>query len=626
MIAKTALQNKKIYLNYNNFRKQIFTELAPKDSEAILYLLPWLMSINNPSFPGYVKNLKKHIRVVNVDLELEIMKREAAFKKMFDFRSSGSLLRIPREVCWIQGIYTIGSIGTIAQTSHSDCDIWVCIDKKDFDDTTLMQLRQKINLIKDWLDANLKIPVYFFVTDVEDIRNCNFGNIDLESSGSAQRNVLKEEFYRTSILICGKIPFWWICFDKEKSVDYEKMVKQLSDYSFGDDDFIDLGNLEMVKREEYFGAALWQYNKSLTHPLKSIIKMLLLKMFLDSDQKELLCHRLRRVIFAKGPDQAFTDPSLLTMNAVLEYSRRFDEETFEFIMKCFYLRYEIRLNLRKVTLKEKFAGELFKRHRINREEIDHLNNFSSWNFNEQSQFGSSIFSLLMKIYSDIMVIREGIAGEIDPQDLTIIGRKLSSCLEKKPHKIPVLHKPTENVNLPSLIFKTNGRVWQVFHTQDGTAPVVAGADIVYCIAFLVWNDIYLQPHIRMLPNATSVTMQEIMNLAKKIKEVFGAYNISTIDLENFLDEERFTKMLLVISFEESNNSKNINDFSLLYSNNWGELFVRRFDSTDKLKAFLEKNRKLIEGKKMDYYVQRNSVYYEKIIERTKSLVGQIIYI
>jgi adenylate cyclase class 1 len=128
LIAKTALQNKKIYLNYNNFRKQIFKDLAYKDSEAILYLLPWLMSINNPSFPGYIKNLKKNIKVFNVDLEREIMNREATFKKMFKFQSSGSLLRISPEICWIQGIYTIGSIGTIAQTSHSDCDIWVCID------------------------------------------------------------------------------------------------------------------------------------------------------------------------------------------------------------------------------------------------------------------------------------------------------------------------------------------------------------------------------------------------------------------------------------------------------------------------------------------------------------------
>ena len=36
MQPKTFLNNKKIYLAYNNFRKKIFSELAHRDSEALL--------------------------------------------------------------------------------------------------------------------------------------------------------------------------------------------------------------------------------------------------------------------------------------------------------------------------------------------------------------------------------------------------------------------------------------------------------------------------------------------------------------------------------------------------------------------------------------------------------------
>lgn len=120
-------------------------------------------------------------------------------------------------------------------------------------------------------------------------------------------------------------------------------------------------------------------------------------------------------------------------------------------------------------------------------------------------------------------------------------------------------------------------------------------------------------------------MQEITNLAKKIKNVFWVYDISCIDFGNFLAEEKFTKILLAVSFEASRDHKNMNDFCLLYANNWGEMFVRRFNSQDKLKAFLVKNREHIDWKEINYYIQRNCLYYEKIIERTKRLVAQTIY-
>ena len=160
--------------------------------------------------------------------------------------------------------------------------------------------------------------------------------------------------------------------------------------------------------------------------------------------------------------------------------------------------------------------------------------------------------------------------------------------------------------------------------MDKSLPIISNADIVYCIAFLVWNDIYLQQQIRMLPNSTPVTIQEIINLAKKIKDIFGVYDVNNIDFENFLADEKYLRMLLVVSFEASHDIKDVNDYCLIYLNNWGELFVRRFNSPDKLNAFLLKHQKQIECSEFNYYVQRSSLYYEKIIERTKRLVAKII--
>jgi hypothetical protein len=52
--------------------------------------------------------------------------------------------------------------------------------------------------------------------------------------------------------------------------------------------------------------------------------------------------------------------------------------------------------------------------------------------------------------------------------------------------------------------------------------------------------------------------------------------------------------------------------------------LRRFSSTEKLKAFFDKVRKTSRRLETNYYIQRNNIYDEKIIERTKNLVTQML--
>lgn len=623
MLLKTFVQNKKIYIAYNNFRKNIFSELAPKDSEAILYLLPWMLSVNDPAVPGYVPNLKRHIAVYGATTDREIVKRERVFKTMFDIKQHGSLLVPSTNLSLIQGIYTIGSIGTISQTASSDCDIWICIDKANFDEKSMNHLHQKIHLIKDWMDANIKMPVYFFICDVEDIKNSYFGSLDYESSGSAQRNILKEEFYRTAIMISGKIPLWWICFDPDSNIDYQELATQYFSGAFEDYDLIDMGSLESVESNEYFGAALWQFNKALTHPLKSIIKMLLLEMLIVASGEELLCNSFRNSILTQGKDFVFQDPSMFALKAVLDYNQGIDQETFEFIKMCCYLRYEIKFYSKKLTLKETLAKEIFQTFPLSREQIYRLNEFATWPLLEQLDFGEQIFALLVKIYKGISEYQKDVISGLTPQDMAVIGRKLASFLERKLNKVSVIHKPIFNLNLPTLTFSVEKKIWQVFAAGDLSKPVIASADIVYCMAYLIWNGIFEGWNIRMTPNSTPVTLQEIANLAKMIKETFGGFDVTGVNFENFIEPEKVTKMLVVISFEGSSQSKDMNDFCVIYSNNWGELFVRRFNATKKFKEFIEDGGPKFSRTDIHYYIQRNSLYYEKIIERTKMLVTHI---
>jgi adenylate cyclase, class 1 len=244
---KTAIENKETFLKYNEMRKHTFLELSPKDADIILYLVPWLLSVNHPACPGYIRGLKVPIQVANIHREQTILRKESAYKRLFSIQEDASLLKFSPQASLILGIYTIGSVGTIAQTEHSDCDIWLCIDKRTYDTHALQQLSQKVNILKNWLDTQLRLPTYFFICDLEDIRNCHFGQVDEESCGTTQKNILKEEFYRTMIVIAGRIPLWWICHDGEHPVAYGDVAKELSCDELESQDFVDLGDIEHIK-------------------------------------------------------------------------------------------------------------------------------------------------------------------------------------------------------------------------------------------------------------------------------------------------------------------------------------------------------------------------------------------
>ena len=623
MRSKTARENKDAFLKYNELRKRMFLELSPKDAEIILYLVPWLLSVNHPACPGYVRDLKTPLQLVNIHREQMILQKENAYKRLFSVREDGSLLKFSPEASTIQGIYTIGSSGTIAQTEHSDCDIWICIDKRNYDAHALEQLSQKVNLLKNWLDTQMKLPTYFFISDIEDIKNCHFGQVDDESCGTTQRNILKEEFYRTMIVIAGKIPLWWICHDKEHPVVYPDVAREVAHDESESQDFVDLGDIESISQDEYFGAALWQLNKSLTYPLKSIIKMLMLKMQIDRPPEELLCSQFRKTILEKSASPALSDPSLFAIQAILDHNQSATPELFEFIKHCFYLRFDIKMFSKRQGLKEKLAADLLTLHRIERSTVYRLNEFSTWSFSEQVEFGDRIFRLLLDIYKEIN--NSPRQSSLSAGDMTIIGHKIASCLVRKTDKISVIHKPTSHMNLPDLTFKTNGKTWQICDSSNPSDIIISHRDIVTCIAYLIWNGICDSGQARMEYNPTAVTIQEIINLSRTIHDAFGSHDVAAIDFANFLEPEQIVKALVVVSFEGSPHKKNINDLHFLYQNHWGELFARQFRTQEELRAFV---RTIIARQsaipEIRYYIQRNCQYYEKNIERTKQAVLQAI--
>ncbi|MBF0395922.1 MAG: hypothetical protein HQK78_04070, partial [Desulfobacterales bacterium] len=226
----------------------------------------------------------------------------------------------------------------------------------------------------------------------------------------------------------------------------------------------------------------------------------------------------------------------------------------------------------------------------------------------------------------------GTVSEIDKKDLTILGRIIAAAYHQKDLKIPVIYKPTDSLNLSHLTFAFEDNMWYVF--PGHSAPVdsntkslmkgralISNSDIVYLTAYIVWNNLFLENWMHMAPNSSGVTIQEVINLGNKIKSMMLTYNTSVVERNNYLKKERISKMIVVVSFENLSEEKDINNFCVIYKNNWGEVFVLRLNSKHKLAAFLKKNINQKSKVETYCYLQKSAKYYDKIIERTKKIIS-----
>ena len=77
------------------------------------------------------------------------------------------------------GLYSIGSIGTLAQADRSDLDCWVCVDgeaeARDW-------LKRKLEAIERWAEEKFGLETHFFLMTIDDVRENRFGLSDDESS------------------------------------------------------------------------------------------------------------------------------------------------------------------------------------------------------------------------------------------------------------------------------------------------------------------------------------------------------------------------------------------------------------------------------------------------------------
>ena len=104
--------------------------------------------------------------------------------------------------------------------------------------------------------------MHFFVLNPNTFKQGQHDSLSSDSSGSTQHYLLLDEFYRSSLLLTGRYPLWWLVPPEHESNDEEYVDELVANRKTDRDDFIDFGGLGDIPANEILDAAVWQRNKS----------------------------------------------------------------------------------------------------------------------------------------------------------------------------------------------------------------------------------------------------------------------------------------------------------------------------------------------------------------------------
>lgn len=434
---KTLREIKRRFLHVNHERLVRALSLQTIQQQKFLELLPLLLHVNHPLFPGYVsKNTPVGITDYKPDANILMLGRSLARSFRFNPR--------PQSYGDIYSVFLMGSTGTVAHSHSSDLDIWVC-HRGDLSSLELAELEQKLDLISRWA-MGMHLEVHFFLMDSERFRLGHHQEISTEDSGSTQHYLLLDEFYRTALLLAGRFPLWWLIPVDDDS-HYQDIADTLKSKRYiRESSSIDFGSTHAISAGEFISAGLWQLYKGIDSAHKSILKICLIETYASEfPQVRFLSADYKAAIYANHLDVDELDPYVMIYRKLERYLRLHNDlARLELIRRCLYFKINIPMSKPGLTrswrtqLLQKLIHEWAWDERI----LQRLDNRHRWDVRQVLDEKEALVDQLTQSYRFLTrfysLQNSHSHLPITQQDMVILGRKLNAAFERKGGKLELI--------------------------------------------------------------------------------------------------------------------------------------------------------------------------------------------
>jgi len=593
------IKNHQSWRKYNALRVKRAFEVNAEHGRIAFNVIPYLLSVNHPTLPGYVPDPAFSTGIyLYTPAETEENAIRKSFPK-FDFRTAEGARRAGKLI--VESILIMGSIGSIAQTKKSDYDYWIVVDESRLTKTEMDGLRVKLAAMEKWA-ADQKMEIHFFITDVNKARKNEFGATDKESSGSSQAYLLKEEFYRTAILVAGKDPMWWLFppfITEEEYTNHKRII--IAEGEITEMEIVDLGATGPIPAGELFGALLWQFNKAMVSPHKSALKMALMETYIMAGESYTgICDQLKKLVQdGSGESLERADPYLAMFEFIHEfYKSKGHNSVLQGLEKCFFIKCmdgpvaEPDVN-KKAIYKDTAMRRLMKQWSWDSSEFNQMNTYWQWDFKRLASLASSLHGFMLEVYkrlTDQIATRPNVKTLITSNDLTVLGRKLFTMYARKPGKIEYLKRVKDEAErLEAISFAATIKpglkpVWTVYKSNI-TSSVAKGMDVenqainksadpVELMMWLTQNRIYSRgSFLYYIPNTRApASLKDLQLLLEMIYDHFPSITLSDIKSEDLLGKAVALRMVVVVNLLSERWKREVDTLHTLYQNSYGEAF------------------------------------------------------
>ena len=563
--------------------------LTPEKLE-IFIKIPFLLHINSPEYPGFTDNKVSSHGIWN--FENSGFYKEAVKKKIFP-KSIIETIKIDTPA--ILGFYHIGSLGTFTQSRGSDFDYWVIIDKKSFSKERYDSLEKKLDELVKYSREEYHQKVTFFIMDKKDVKNNCYAPFKGEEILTAPKIFLKEEFYRTFLMIAGKIPLWSVLPDIMDSqtniaLNTEGITKQiLSMY----DDLIDLGQIDSMPFEDVLKGLLWHICKSKSDPVKAVIKATMIYSygFSQVTSQILLCERIKQGYSKAGIDDYGVDPYKALFDRILEFYEKEDPKVLNLIKNAIFFRLCEYPDVKmpdKNTPKRHLLDKYIRTWNLNKNQVGKLLSYSTWSESEKLLLEKTFINRLAQMYNhafqNIGKINELFDIEdkgIEKRNWIILKNKTRERLQKSSNKICECSTYLKQRNILSLdIIKKPGS-WELnILTETGQRidRLYKHSCFLNVLGWVLENQLYRR-HTASIALDADLKLFEAINKPIDMDKMYMAFQplkpLSDIIYEQ---DASWSKMMILLLYDKNI----INKAEFLISNTWGELFLETIEFVQKI--------------------------------------------
>jgi len=596
------------FVALNTARLEQARSLLLDRQKRVLDVLPALIHLNHPQLPGFISN--------DVPAGIEHYTPPHTIASTLHQIAKG--FRIPRAGMnrGIESLFLMGSLGTLGQSAQSDLDVWLC-HADNLTPEQLDLLKQKCELIERWAEQE-KVELHFFLMNAAEFREGKQqANVDEEHSGSTQHLLLLDEFYRGSLWLAGRQPIWWLIpLNMEKHS--RSYLRQLKDRQLiHDHHWIDFGAVATIPPAEFVGAGLWQLNKGLKNPYKSLIKLQLTRHYASQyPNTRPLCWDLKEKVHGGDTDPLACDGYLLMLRRVSEQiSSENDNKRLDLLRRAFYFKAKLPLSKatqgqRKqwryqelLTLIDEWDWSDYQLHQLDHRE--------AWSPLEVQKERNALVHEMLTSYRYLAAFSNKYARKvrINRQDLTLLGNQLYAVYDAKPGKLlninPGISPDMRQEKM--VLLQTDKKRWQLiagtYDKEGNNKPLKQSPSLMELLSYCHFNGLLTQhTNFAIYPEHNTLTKYELKELLQVVRTIQAPKPIS----RNFLKPSFPQQWHLFINagvdpmhhfsrrgMQKLSNRDDalgysalkenlIHAIDLLTLNSWGEWRVQRFEGNTAL--------------------------------------------